>query len=97
MRATPSSESRQCDRRKMCQWRKRPARRARAAWESTRVACAEAWRGQFDEALMMTMSFRLLQSVIRRFAGNDHVMHVALAQSRAADADEPRLLLQLRD
>src|SRR5579884_765535 len=37
----------------------------------------------------------LLQPVIRRFPRDDYVMHVALAQPSAADADKARLLLQL--
>src|SRR5262249_10459753 len=37
----------------------------------------------------------LFQPVIRSLASNDHVMDVAFAQARAADADEPRLLLKL--
>src|SRR6266481_819642 len=39
----------------------------------------------------------LFQPVIRSFPGNDHVMHVTFPQACAADADEARLLLQLRN
>src|SRR5215470_842925 len=39
----------------------------------------------------------LFESIIRRFTCDDHVMHVALTQARAADADETRFLLQLKD
>src|SRR5579875_722651 len=36
----------------------------------------------------------LLDMVVRRFARDDDVVHVALAQSGAGDAHKPRLLLQ---
>src|ERR1039457_4041276 len=39
----------------------------------------------------------LLDAVVRRFLGDDHVMHVAFAQARRGDPQEARLLLQLRD
>src|SRR6478752_2900192 len=39
----------------------------------------------------------LLQPVIRGFTRDDHVMDVAFTQAGAADADEARLLLQLRN
>src|ERR1700722_9173235 len=37
----------------------------------------------------------LLDMIVGRLAGNDDVVHVALAQARAGDAHELRLLLQL--
>lgn len=40
---------------------------------------------------------RLLYVIIRRFACDDHVVHVALAQPSVRDADEPGILLQLLD
>src|SRR4029077_5265691 len=39
----------------------------------------------------------LFQPVIGGFTRDDHVMHVVFAQACAADANEPRLLLQLRN
>ena len=37
----------------------------------------------------------LLDSIVRSFTRDDHVMHVALTQTRAADAYEAGFLLQL--
>src|SRR5262249_19812208 len=39
----------------------------------------------------------LLDSIVGSFTRDDHVMHVALTQACAADANELRLLLQFRD
>src|SRR3974390_2837922 len=39
----------------------------------------------------------LLDTIIRSFARDQHVVHVTFAQSRAADAHEACVLLQLRD
>src|SRR5579864_73805 len=96
-RAKSSTAPCRCARRKKCQWKKARARKATATWESTRAACAEKRCSQAHERLVMTIFFRLFQPIVGSFTRNDHVMHVALTQSCAADADEPRLLLQLRD
>src|SRR6185437_588237 len=40
---------------------------------------------------------RLFNLIVRRFTGDDHIMHVALAQPSAADANKPCLLLQVRN
>ena len=40
---------------------------------------------------------RLLDMVIGRFARDDHIVHVTLAQPGAGDAHKLRLLLQLRN
>src|SRR5437867_2704618 len=39
----------------------------------------------------------LLQAIVRRFTGDDYIVHVAFAESRTANANEPRLLLQFTD
>ena len=39
----------------------------------------------------------LFQSVVWRFTRDDHVVYMAFAQSSAADAYEPRFLLQFRN
>src|SRR5690348_15828693 len=38
---------------------------------------------------------QLLYVIVRRLARDDHVVHVALAQTCIRDADKPRVLLQL--
>ena len=40
---------------------------------------------------------RLFDMIVGRFASDDHVVDVTLAQARAGDAHKLRLLLQLRD
>src|SRR5437879_5876687 len=37
----------------------------------------------------------LFHPIVRRFLRDDNVMHVALAQSRGGDSNEPALLLEL--
>ena len=44
-----------CGRRRKCPWKKAQARKARAAWESTRAACAEKQWSQAHERLVMTI------------------------------------------
>src|SRR5262245_5350161 len=46
---------------------------------------------------MTTMAPALLDPVIGSFPCDDDIMHVALTQAGAADANEPRFLLQLRN
>ena len=46
---------------------------------------------------MVCTTTLLLHAVIGRFLGDDHVVHVALAQARAGDSHEARLPLQLGD
>jgi hypothetical protein len=95
-RAKSSAARCRCARRRTCQWKKTRARTARAAWESKRAACAEMRRLQAHERLM-TIFVRLFQSVVWSFTRNDHVMHMALTQPCAADANESRLLLQFKN
>src|SRR5438876_6904348 len=53
-------------------------------WDAPRAPCAA----------LFIQDFRLLQVIVRRLAGDDDVVNVALAQAGAADADKARLLLQ---
>src|SRR5947209_10048864 len=49
------------------------------------------------QALTQRPTRRLLDMIVRSFARDDHVVHMALAQTRARDAYELRLLLQFLD
>lgn len=48
-----------------------------------------------DKAFRPIPPARLFNLVVRGFTRDDDVMHVALSQSGAADADKPCLLLQV--
>src|ERR1043166_4990953 len=44
-----------------------------------------------------TTNYRLFHPVVRRFLGNRHIMHVALARARRRNANQLRFPLQLHD
>src|SRR5271154_6954210 len=73
--------------RKMCPWTPRKLRRPRRPPAAN--AAANSRPASFD--------LPLFDLIVRRFARDDHVMHVAFAQPRDRDPHEPRALLQLRE
>src|ERR1700690_4267209 len=54
-------------------------------------------RGGNSDDQETSRAWSLLYRVVRSFARDHHVMHVALAQPSRADADETRALLKLGD
>ncbi len=53
-------------------------------------------RARMEKAVMADFAARLLHAIVRRFLGDDHVVHVALAQPCGRDPEKARFLPAIR-